>query len=149
MPLVGEKPMTFAGVNYLAIVVAAIAAWVAGAGWYMAFGKVWMAALGTTPEKMQQMRQEPRAFLPFVYAFVADLVMAWVLAGLIGHLGAGQVTIRNGIISGAFCWLGFVLTSMLVNNSFGRRDWRLLLIDGGHWLFVLALIGAIIGAFGV
>jgi hypothetical protein len=95
------------------------------------------------------MRQEPGAFLPFVYAFVADLVMAWVLAGLVGHLGTGQVTIKNGIISGAFCWLGFVFTTMLVNNSFGRRDWRLLLIDGGHWLLVLALIGAIIGAFGV
>jgi hypothetical protein len=141
--------MTFAGVNYLAILVAAIVAWAAGAAWYMAFGKSWMAALGTTPEKMQQMRNEPGAFLPFIYAFVADLVMAWALAGLVGHFGAGQVTIRNGIISGAFCWLGFVVTSMLVNNSFGRRDWRLLLIDGGHWLVVLVLIGAVIGAFGV
>ena len=34
--------MTFAGVNYLAIV-----AWLAGAAWYMALGNVWMAALGT------------------------------------------------------------------------------------------------------
>jgi hypothetical protein len=141
--------MTFAGVNYLAVFTAALVAWLAGAGWYMALGKVWMAALGTTPEKMQQMKEEPGAFLPFIYAFVAELVMAWALAGLVGHLGPGQVTIRNGIISGAFCWLGFVMTTMLVNNSFGRRDWRLLLIDGGHWLMVLVLIGAIIGAFGV
>jgi hypothetical protein len=141
--------MTFAGVNYLAVFIAALVAWLAGAGWYMALGKVWMAALGTTPEKMQQMNEEPGAFLPFIYAFVAELVMAWALAGLVGHLGPGQVTIRNGIISGAFCWLGFVMTTMLVNNSFGRRDWRLLLIDGGHWLMVLVLIGAVIGAFGV
>ena len=41
------------------------------------------------------------------------------------------------------------MTTMLVNNSFGRRDWRLLLIDGGHWLMVLVVIGAIVGAFGV
>ena len=75
--------------------------------------------------------------------------MAWVLAGLIGHLGPGQVTIKNGIVSGAFIWFGFVMTTMLVNNSFGRRDWRLLLIDGGHWLMVLVVIGAIVGAFGV
>ena len=75
--------------------------------------------------------------------------MAWVLAGLIGHLGPGQVTIKNGIVSGAFIWFGFVMTTMLVNNSFGRRDRRLLLIDGGHWLMVLVVIGAIIGAFGV
>jgi hypothetical protein len=56
--------------------------------------------------------------------------------------------LRGGVISGAFCWLGFVLTTMLVNNSFGRRDWRLLLIDGGHWLLVLLLIGGIVGAMG-
>jgi hypothetical protein len=141
--------MTFAGVNYLAVLIAALVAWLAGAGWYMALGKVWMAALGTTPEKMQAMKGEPGAFLPFIYAFVAELVMAWALAGLVGHLGPGQVTVKNGIISGAFCWLGFVMTTMLVNNSFGRRDWRLLLIDGGHWLVVLVLIGAIVGAFGV
>jgi hypothetical protein len=141
--------MTFAGINYLAVLVGAVAAWLAGAGWYMSFGKTWMAALGTTPEKMEEPRAQPGAFLPFIYAFVAELVMAWVLAGLIGHLGSGQVTLLNGIISGAFCWLGFVITSMLVNNSFARRDWRLMLIDGGHWLVVLLLIGAIIGAMGV
>ena len=141
--------MTFAGINYLAIVIAAVAAWIAGAAWYMAFGKTWMAALGTTPEQMEAARKEPGAFLPFIYSFVAELVMAWVLAGLIGHLGAGQVTVRNGIVSALFIWFGFVLTTMLVNNSFGRRDWRLMLIDGGHWLVVLGLIGAIIGGMGV
>jgi hypothetical protein len=141
--------MAFAGMNYLAVVIAAVAAWLAGAGWYMAFGKPWMAALGTTPEKMQAMRGEPGAYLPFIYAFVAELVMAWVLAGLISHLGPGQVTLRNGVISGAFSWFGFVIPTMLVNNSFARRDWRLMLIDGGHWLVVLVLIGGIIGAMGV
>ena len=73
--------------------------------------------------------------------------MAWVLAGLIGHLGS--VTMRSGVISGAFCWLGFVITTMLVNYSFAMRNRMLLLIDGGYWLVVLALMGAIIGALGV
>jgi hypothetical protein len=53
------------------------------------------------------------------------------------------------VISGAFCWLGFVIPTLLVNNSFARRDWRLLFIDGGHWLLVLLLMGAIIGTMGV
>ena len=38
--------MTFAGVNYLAILIAAVAAWIAGAAWYMSLGKTWMAAQG-------------------------------------------------------------------------------------------------------
>jgi hypothetical protein len=141
--------MTFAGVSYLAILVAAVAAWLAGAGWYMTFGKTWMAAIGTTPEKMQEMRGQPGAFLPFIYAFVAELVMAWALAGILGHLGPAQVTVRNGAISALFLWLGFVIPTMLVNNSFAHRDWRLMLIDGGHWLVVLLLMGVIIGAIGV
>jgi hypothetical protein len=132
--------------NYLAIVIAAVVAWLFGAGWYMALGKTWTAALGTTPEKMAEARRRPSAFLPYVYAFIAELVMAWILAGLLGHIGA--LTIRNGIISAAFCWLGFVITTMVVNNGFAHRDARLLLIDGGHWLMVLLLMGAIIGAMG-
>lgn len=135
--------MTFAGTNYLAIVIAAGVAWLAGALWYTALGKPWAAALGSTPEAMKSRTTA----LPFVYALLAELVMAWVLAGLIGHIGA--LTLRGGVISAAFCWLGFVITTMLVNNSFARRDWRLLLIDGGHWLIVLLLMGAIIGAMGV
>ena len=141
--------MTFAGVNYLAIVIAAIVAWVAGAVWYMRLGKIWTAAQGLSPEKLHEQKAKPGAYLPFIYCFLAELVMAWVLAGLVAHLGTGQVTALNGIVSGAFCWLGFVFTTLLVGTTFAMRDIRLLWIDGGHWLIVLVLMGAIIGLMGV
>jgi hypothetical protein len=141
--------MTFAGLNYLAIVIAAIVAWVAGAVWYMSLGKIWTAAQGLTLEQMHANRNKPGAYLPFIYVLVAELVMAWVLAGLMGHLGAGQVTLVNGVISGAFCWLGFVITTLIPNVTFAMRDKRLIWIDGGHWLIVLVLMGAIIGLMGV
>jgi hypothetical protein len=139
--------MSFAGVNYIAILVAAVVAWLAGGAWYMALGKVWAAALGFSPEQMAAQRNRPGAFLPFIYVFVAELVMAWVLAGVLGHIGA--LTLRGGIISAAFCWLGFVITIIVVNNTFARRDWRLIPIDGGYWLIALVLMGAIIGGIGV
>jgi hypothetical protein len=60
--------------------------------------------------------------------------------------GAFAISVRNGAITGAHCWVAFVLTTILVNNSFARRDWRLLWIDGGHWLLVMVLMGAILGA---
>jgi hypothetical protein len=141
--------MTFAGINYLAVLIAAAAAWAAGAVWYMALAKPWMAAVGTTKEKIAASKTQPGASLPFVFAFAACVIMAWVLAGIVGHLGPGQVTPRNGVISGLFCWVGFVITTMLVNNSFAMRSRMLLLIDGGYWLVVLALMGGIIGAIGV
>jgi hypothetical protein len=138
--------MTFAGLNYLAIVIAAVAAWLAGAVWYIALGRIWTKALGLTVEEMHERRNRPGAYLPFLYTFIAELVMAWVLAGVLGHIGA--LTLRGGVISGAFCWLGFVITTLVANYSFAMRGWRLVLIDGGHWLVVLLLMGAIIGAMG-
>ena len=141
--------MTFAGLNYLAVLVAAVAAWIAGAAWYMSLGKIWTSAWGMTEAEMHADRNRPGAYLPFLYVFVAEVIMAWVLAGLMGHLGSGQFTLVNGVISGAFCWLGFVITTMAVNNGFARRRPVLLAIDGGYWLVVLALMGAVIGAMGV
>ena len=141
--------MTFAGISYLAVAIAAVVAWLASAAWYMSLGKTYMAALGKTPEQVAADRNKPGAFLPFIYAFVANVVIAWMLAGVLGHLGSGQVTLKNGVIAGAFVWFGFILTTMAVNFSFSGRDKRLLLIDLGNWLIVLVVMGAVIGGIGV
>ena len=137
--------MAFAGLNYLAIVIAAVVAWLASAGWYMSLGRVYQAALGKTPE---QCKEEAGAFLPFIYAFLANIVIAWMLAGVLGHLGPGQVTLQNGVISAAFLWFGFIFTTLFVNYSFHGRNMRLILIDLGNWLIVLLVMGAIVGWMG-
>ena len=143
--------MTFAGINYLAILVAAVAGWLAGAAWYSALGERWVAAQGKTMEEFRAHRAAikctPAAWLPFALAFLADLVMAWVLAGMIGHLGT--VTIRSAVISALFAWGGFVVTTVLVNNAFARRSYALTAIDAGHWLVALVLMGVVIGWMGV
>ncbi|HVY00431.1 MAG TPA: DUF1761 domain-containing protein [Pseudorhodoplanes sp.] len=140
--------MAFAGMNYVAIFIAAVAGWITGAAWYNIFGNIWLTALGRSREDLNARRGTPAFYLPFVLALAACGVMAWMLAGVIGHLGPGQVTLRNGLISAAFLWFGFVLTTMTVNNAFGGRKWALTVIDGGHWLVVLLVMGAIIGALG-
>ena len=137
--------MTFTGVNYLAIVVAAVAAFVFSGIYYRVFGDAWMKAIGVTKKSLANRSMQT----PLIIAAVADLVMAWVLAGLLGHLGAGQVTLKNGVVSGAFVWLGFVVTTLAVNYAFGMRKPALMVIDAAHWLLVVIIMGAIIGAFGV
>ena len=124
--------MAFAGLNYLAIIVAAVAGWLIGSAMHWSFT-----------------RQRPRKVQAFVLAFTACLIMAWMLAGVLGHLGPGQVTLRNGLISAAFLWFGFVLTSTVVNNAFAGRTLASTGIDVGHWLIVLLAMGAIIGAIGL
>jgi hypothetical protein len=143
--------MQFAGINYLAILIAAIAAWLGGAAYYTALGKRWVAAQGKTVEQFHAEQEAkkgtPAAWLPFALAFLAYLAMAWVLAGMVGHLGA--VTIRSAVISGLFVWAGFVVTVMLVNNAFAGRRYMLTLIDAGHWLLGIVLMGVVIGWMGV
>jgi Protein of unknown function (DUF1761) len=139
--------MTFAGISYLAVVIAAVVAWLASAAWYMSLGRIYQAALGKTPEQCKEEMKKPGAFLPFIYAFVANLVIAWMLAGVLGHLG--EVTLKNGVISGAFLWFGFILTTLFVNYSFHGRNMRLIAIDAGNWLIVLLVMGAVIGGIGV
>jgi len=134
LPTTGGNIVTFSAVNHLAIAIAAIMAWLASAAWYMSLSGLYTAALGKTPQQMAEDRKKPGAFLPYVYALVANVIIAWMLAGLLAHLGVGQVTLRNGIISAVFLWFGFVLTTMTVNYSFSGRDRRLLRRRrrGGH-----------------
>jgi hypothetical protein len=128
-------------VNYLAVVIAAVVGFFLSWGWYAAFGPVWMKALGQTKENLT-----PKP-LPFILAAVAYLLMAWMLAGLLGHLD--NVTVRGGLLAALFVWAGFVLTTVLVNQTFRGTAASVILIDLGNWLAVLLVMGAIIGAFGI
>ncbi|MAZ17651.1 DUF1761 domain-containing protein [Oricola sp.] len=133
--------MSFGGANYIAILVAAVAAYLAGAIYYGWLGKTWMKAARIDPA-------EAKMSLPLmVTGFVCELVMAWVMAGVIGHFG--DVTISTGLISGFLLWLGFMATTLTVNQRYQGFGWNLTIIDGIHWLIVALLMGGIIGAFGV
>ena len=137
--------MVFAGLNYLAILLAALAAFGWGAIYYMTLSKQWLAAVGISKEQMQT----GRSAAPFIISFVGLVIMSWVLAGTVGHLGPGQVTVKNGIISGLFLWLGFIATTVFVNNAYPGRKYSLSVIDSIHWLGVVVIEGAVIGAMGV
>jgi hypothetical protein len=141
-----ELMMQFAGINHWGVVAAGLAAFVFGALWYGTLSSAWLSALGKSE---QEIKASSPAWRLYAVTLVAETVMAWILAGMIGHLGPGQVTIRNGVISGAFAWFGFVLTTLIVNHSFQARSPKLTLIDAGHWLGVLLLQGAVVGLIGV
>ncbi len=133
----------------LPIILAAVAAWFFGAVYYGILGSKWLAAQG---KSMEQCKAENAAkstavkITPFVLSFIAEIVMAVALSGIMFHIGI--YTITAGIFSGFMCWLGFVLTTVAVNNAYTFRTVTLTAIDTGHWLGVLVIIGAILGWFG-
>lgn len=136
-------------VNFLSVLIAAAAAWIFGGIYYTSLGRVWMAAQGKTLEqcKAEQAGKSAAAkATPFILVFVAEVVMAVALYGIVFHVGI--FTARAGAISGAVCWLGFVLTTIASNNAFGGRRPMLTVLDSGAWLGALLIMGVIIGVMG-
>jgi membrane protein YdbS with pleckstrin-like domain len=129
--------MMFDGVNLIAVAVAAIGSFIFGSIWYGVLGKAWMKAASLSEK---QTKPDP---LTLAIAFVCQLVMAFVFAGIIYH--AGESNIRTGIISALMIWVGIVLTTQIINHRFQGRPWSLTVIDGGHWLGVLVVQGILIG----
>jgi Protein of unknown function (DUF1761) len=136
--------------NYLAVLLAALASFAFGAVWYGALAKPWLAARDLAPGVPPAARLGPIP-LAYLLALLAELVMAWMLAGVLLHLARGGLapSPRTGAIAAGFLWLGFVATTLIVNHAFQGAKTTLTLIDGGHWLGVLLLQGTILGAWGV
>ena len=141
--------MSFSGVNYLAVIIAAVLGFGVGGVWYsFLFRKQWMEAIGMTPDMARPAGTPPATPLPMLLAgsIVGNLVMAFILSALLHSLGAASI--GGGIATGFLVWLGFVITVTGINYSFAMRKPMLTVIDGGHWLVVLLVMGAVIGAFG-
>jgi uncharacterized protein DUF1761 len=136
-------------VNFLSVLAAAVAAFVFGGVYYNVLGTRWLAAQGKSVEacKAEQAAKSSLAkATPFILCFAAELIMGVVIYGILTH--SGLWSLRAGIITGAFCWFGFVLTTIMVNNAYSGRKVMLTVIDGAHWLGVLVIIGGIVGAWG-
>ena len=136
--------MDFGAVNWIAVVVAAIASMALGFVWYMALGNQWMAALNKTREQIMASGNQAT---PFIISFVMQLVMAYGLALFVPKL-LGSTSVANGLLAGFLVWLGFVITSMILNHRYQGAKWSLTLIDGGYLLGVLLVQGLVIGLFG-
>ncbi len=136
--------MSFAAINYLAVIVATVVAFFIGAVWYSAlFRAPWMAAVGVTAAPAKPATPLPQLL---VINAVGNLILAFILSALLHSLASASF--GGGIAVGFLVWLGFVATVLTVNNTFANRPPALTLIDGGYWLVVLVVDGAIIGLFG-
>src|SRR5690606_27828440 len=128
--------------NWLAVIVATIVSWALGAGWYMAFARQWLAAIGKTREEINS-----RDRTPYVWSVVVQLIMACFIAVLTPAL-FGATNVANGLATGLTMWFAFVITAMIQNHRYAGAPWSRTLIDGGYLLAVLLVHGLVIGLFG-
>ena len=130
-------------VNYMAVVIAAVAAMVTGSLWYgkMLFGNTWMRLNGLN---MTDAKKSNMALL-YGTMFVGALVEAYVLSHFVHY--AGAFTLFNGIKTGAWAWLGFVAPVTMGNYMFAGRPMKLFYIDAGYALVNLLIMGGILAAW--
>jgi hypothetical protein len=126
-------------INWIAVVVAGVVRFAVGAIWYApsVFGKRWQAADGIKGNPAEM----PGAI---VVQALGGLVMAYVLAQVIGHYSAENLV--AGAFIGFLMWLGFVPTFLLPNVMFEKRSIVLFYIVAGFQLVSMVIMGAIIGA---
>lgn len=136
-------------VNYLSVLLAAVAAWIFGGAYYTSLSKYWLAAQGKTLEQCQAeqaAKSGAAKAAPFILVFVGELIMAWAMYGILFHMG--MFTLRAGAISGAALWFGFVLPTITANYAFAGKKPMLTVIDSAAWLGAMVIIGAIVGWMG-
>jgi hypothetical protein len=127
------------GINYLAVIVAAVAAFALGGLWYspVLFGKTWMAASGVTEERASQINMTKVFGVSFIWA----LMGAFVFAMFLGPAPSFAFASGAGFAAGLF----WVAGSFAINYQFEQRPPKLLLVNGGYHTAQYTLYGAIFG----
>jgi hypothetical protein len=130
--------------HYLAIFLAALAAWIFGAIYYGVLGRTWMAAQGMSAAEIDQRRKVRQMPLkPMAISLLCELFMAGVLGAILSML---QESLAGAATTGFMLGLGLVATSVLVNNAFQGRQWMLSVIDGAHWVAVVIIECVVLAA---
>lgn len=135
--------MTDVVINFWAVLLAAVAAMMIGSLWYSPamFGKEWLALVGKREEDLKPAEAGPAYF----WTTVGSLVSAYVLAYIIGLMGAANIW--SGVLAGFWIWLGFQVFMMVSGSLFEGRPLRLVFINAGNSLVTLLVMGAILGAW--
>ena len=138
--------MTFPELNYLAVLVTAIAIFVLGGLWYSPalFAKRWIALQGRSQEEMTAANHLPMAVMLLI-SFFCGLLVALALAVLLHHYS--HMDAAKGAMIGALCWLGFQASTSYATSLFSSRPTRLWFIDSGYNLVSAIMAGLILGGW--
>lgn len=125
-------------VNYLAIAVAVVAAFIVSNAWYIVFGEQYAelsaaarAAAGARPPLGKILVELARS-----------LVVAAVLAGFAA--GLGVTTWAGALGLGLVTWIGFPVVLLAGSVQWENVPWRLAAIHAGDWLVKLLLISCLV-----
>ncbi|HVS79549.1 MAG TPA: DUF1761 domain-containing protein [Candidatus Paceibacterota bacterium] len=134
------------GINFLAVLIAAVASMIVGSIWYgPLFGKRYIREMGWenhTPEERERMKKSMTK--SYVIQFVASFVMFFVLDW---YINTGINTGLTAGIGNAFgAWIGFIVPIKLGDVLWGGKK-SLFWLSIGNTLVTLLVGGAILSFF--
>jgi hypothetical protein len=124
--------------NWLAIVLGAVAFFAVGAIWYtVLFGKVWQRLVGLTDEQIGSGANMP---MIFGLCFLLELLVVTMLGHLLAFLQPPDHV--KMMISTGF---GLTIMSPAIGivYLYMRKPLKLFLIDAGHFVVGMAAVGAV------
>ena len=128
------------GINFLAVVVAAVAAFVVSLVWYIVFGKE-LAKVSTAFAEGQRKRQPWKMLAVIAQSLVLALVLAYFL-GLIGN-----VDWMGAIRIGVLLWIGLSAVQWVGSIMWEKVPLKMAAIHAGDWLVKLVLIAVIVSVW--
>jgi len=127
-------------INYLAVLVSAVAIFVLGGLWFsLLFTKPWLRMMGVTGPQ-----GSPGAAL-FVQFFVCALLTSWAMAMILSQ--AGPMEAGRAIGFGILCWLGFAGATSYATAKAGKKPVALWAIESGYNLASLIIAALILSAW--
>lgn len=124
-------------INWLAVLLAALASFVIGGLWYgPLFAKKWQKLAGVSDKQLAKGRLKV-----FGLSFVVSVVMALNLTYFIGD-GDDM----SGTLAGFAVGFGWVAMAFAMNYLFERRSLGLYVINAGYNIVAFTVMGYIIGA---
>jgi hypothetical protein len=132
------------GINYWAVIVAAVVAFVMGGLWYspLLFGKAWVKLREMNSADGAASKMRPAEILA---ELVRGFVVAAVLAGFVVHLGV--VNWVGAIYLGLAVWVGFQATSIVGSVIHENYPWKLYAIHSGDALAKTLVMAVILGVW--
>jgi hypothetical protein len=132
----------FSGINYLAVLVAAISAFVVGWIWYgPLFGKIWMKLNGFTEEDLKKGSMSMPAIM--IINYIATALAAFAIALFIGT----ESTAGFGLFAGIMIAVFWIATNRLNDVLYEQKPWGLYFINVGYNFIIYAVMGAVLGAW--
>ena len=131
-------------INYVAVLVAAVASMVIGFLWYSPalFGKKWLKLMKIKAKDIKKMQKGAKE--GYIVAFISALVTAYVLAYFLGLLDIK--TAVEGAKVGFWAWLGFIATTQIGSVLWEGKPKELFVLNTAHALIGLVVMGAILAA---